>query len=135
MNTLRRAQQLCPKRSLSAILADLGLPEATYYRWSERQADGQLADRVVVPHRTATPPTPEEVGVVRAYARAHSLLGYKRLAYALMAENKAFLRPWLVYDLLAQADLLGRRAPAPTTGWSRSASPRSATPGPGPTRC
>jgi len=113
LDTVHRAQQLCPERSLSTILADLGLPEATYYRWQARQAAGQLADRLVVPHRTAVPPTLREVGTVKTYARSHRLLGYKRLAYALMAENRAFLRPWMVYAILAEADLLGRRAPAP----------------------
>lgn len=113
LNTVQRAQQLCPERSLSTLLADLGLAEATYYRWQEREAVGQLADRVVVPHRTAVPPTPAEVRAVRSYAHVHRLLGYKRLAYALMAENRAFLRPWMVYAILAEADLLGRRAPAP----------------------
>lgn len=111
--TVRRAQQLCPERSLSAILADLGLPEATYYRWAERETLGQLADRIVTPRREAVPPTPPEVETATAFARAHPLLGYKRLTYALMAENKAFLRPWMVYDILAEADLLGRRAPPP----------------------
>lgn len=37
-----------------------------------------------------SPPTPVEVAVTTGYARQHPLLGYKRLAYALMAENQAF---------------------------------------------
>jgi hypothetical protein len=113
MDTIQHAQELCPTRSLTDILTDLGLPKATYYRWLERAAAGRLADRVVVPQRQAVPPTPAEVGVVLDYAYRHPVLGYKRLAYALMAENKAFLRPWMVYGLLGEADLLGRRAPAP----------------------
>ena len=40
-------------------------------------------------------------------------MGYKRLAYSLMLENQAFLYPWMVHDLLAEADLLGRRQPLP----------------------
>jgi transposase-like protein len=44
--TITRAQQLCPERSLTAILADLGLPLATYYRWQERAQRQQLADQV-----------------------------------------------------------------------------------------
>jgi putative transposase len=113
MDTLQRAQELCPDRRLTDVLADLGLPKATYYRWLERAAAGQLADRVVVPQRQAVPPTPAEVGIVLDYAYRHPLLGYKRLAYALMAENKAFVRPWMVCSLLDEAGLLGRRAPAP----------------------
>jgi transposase InsO family protein len=111
--TLARAQQLCPARSLTAILADLGLPIATYYRWQQRALSRQLADHVVVPSHTAVPPTPQEIECVVHGAQRHLLLGYKRLAYALMAENKAFLRPWMVHDILDQHQLLGRRAPVP----------------------
>ena len=113
MKTVEQAQTHCPQRPLAAILADLGLPSATYFRWVERAAAGQLADQVVVPHRTPVPPTPQEADMVVNFAHAHPLLGYKRLAYALMLENKAFLRPWMVHDLLAQHQLLGRRQPPP----------------------
>jgi transposase InsO family protein len=95
------------------MLDDLGLPKATYYRWQERAVEGDLADHVVVPRRQAVPPTPAEVGIVLNYAYHHPLLGYKRLAYALMGENRAFLQPWMVYNILSQVGLLGRRAPAP----------------------
>jgi transposase InsO family protein len=111
--TITRAQQLCPERSLAAILTDLGLPPATYYRWQTRAQQQQLADRVVVPAHSALPPTPQEIECVVHGAHRHRLLGYKRLAYALMAENKAFLRPWMVRDILEHHQLLGRRAPAP----------------------
>jgi putative transposase len=67
----------------------------------------------VLPSRSAVPPTPQEIEGVIQGAHRHLLLGYKRLAYALMAENKAFLRPWMVHDILAQHQLLGRRAPIP----------------------
>ena len=111
--TIARAQQLCPERSLAAILTDLGLPPATYYRWQARAQQQQLADRVVVPSHTALPPTPQEIEGVVQGAQRHRLLGYKRLAYALMAENKAFLRPWMVREILDRHQLLGRRAPTP----------------------
>ena len=113
LDTIHRAHELCPERSVTDILTDVGLPKATYYRWCERATGGDLTDGVVVPQRQAVPPMPVEVGRVLDYAYRHRLLGYKRLAYALMAENKAFLRPWMVYVILDEADLLGRRAPAP----------------------
>lgn len=91
----------------------MGLSTATYYRWSQRAQQVRLTDQVQVPRRTAVPPTPVEVAVTTSYAGQHPLLGYKRLAYALMAENQAFLRPWMVHDVLAEAHLLGRRAPEP----------------------
>jgi putative transposase len=113
LKTVQQAQVHCPERSLEAILGDLGLPAATYFRWIERAAAGTLADQVVVPHRPAVPPTPVEVEAVTGYAHDHPLLGYKRLAYALMLENKAFVRPWMVRDILADHELLGRRQPPP----------------------
>lgn len=113
LDTTQRAQALCPERSLTDILGDLGVPVATYYRWCERAAQDRLADRVIVPRRQAVPPTPAEVEIVLDYAHRHPLLGYKRLAYALMAEQCAFLRPWMVHSILDQAGWLGRRTPAP----------------------
>ncbi len=113
LKTVQQAQTHCPQRPLEALLADLGLPRGTYFRWVARAEAGQLADQVVVPHHPALPPTPQEADAVVDFARGNPLLGYKRLAYALMLENKAFLRPWMVYDLLAEHELLGRRQPPP----------------------
>lgn len=84
------------------------MPRASYFRWLERAATGDLADGVVVPRRAAVPPTPAEVEAVTGYARDHPLLGYKRLAYALMLEKKAFVYPWMVREILAEHGLLGR---------------------------
>jgi transposase InsO family protein len=108
---VQRAQELCPQREQAAILADLGLPRTTYYRWKGRQLTDDLADHVVTPRREAIPPTPMEAETVRDFAVHQPLLGYKRLTYALMAENKAFLHEWMVRDVLSQAQLLGRRTP------------------------
>ena len=111
---MNQAQAWNPALSLTAICDQLGLPRAKFYRWQARQVDGQLVDRVVVPRRPAVPPTPLEVTTVRAYAQDHPELGYNRLAWTLVDENVAFLRPWMVRDVLAEAQLLGRRQPAPT---------------------
>ena len=108
-----QAQDYCPHRRLRDLLADLGLPPASYYRWVERASQGRLEDDRVVPKPTAVPPTPAEVATVREFAVTEPPMGYKRLSYALMLENKAFLRPWLVRDILSQASLLGRRPPPP----------------------
>jgi transposase InsO family protein len=109
LQTIQRAQSLCPEKSLDEILGDLGLPKATYHRWCDRAEHSQLTDHVVVPPREAVPPTPDEVRIVRDYAEHQPGLGYKRLAFSLMLENRAFLRPWMVHDILAEAHLLGRR--------------------------
>ncbi len=113
LETIGQAHTRCPDLSLSEIFADLGLGSTTYYRWRQRAAQARLSDEVRLPERQAVPPTPGEIAVTAGYARQHPLLGYKRLAYALMAENQAFLRPWMVHDILAEAQLLGRRAPEP----------------------
>jgi putative transposase len=113
LKTVQQAQAHCPARSIEAILGDLGLPAATYFRWVERAASGTLADQVVVPHRPAVSPTPAEVEAVTGYAHDHPLLGYKRLAYALMLEKKAFVYPWMVRQIMAEHELLGRRQPPP----------------------
>lgn len=99
--------------SLGDLCQHLGLPRATVYRWRQRQAGGQLEDQVTIPRRGVARPTPGEVESVCHHAREHPLLGYKRLTRALVDENVAFLRPWMVYRVLAEAGLLGRRRPAP----------------------
>jgi len=114
LDILEQAQAYCPQRPMRDLLADLGLPPATYYRWRDRAARDELTDDVVVPQRVAVPPTPDEVTMVREFAISQPPMGYKRLTYSLMLENKAFLRPWLVRDVLSQAGLLGRRQPPPT---------------------
>lgn len=113
LEIVERARTLCPERCLEAVLQDLGLPPATYQRWCQRAQAEQLMDQIVVPQRDAVPPMPGEVQAVYDYAQQHLGLGYKRLAYSLMLENKAFLYPWMVHEILAQADLLGRRPPPP----------------------
>jgi putative transposase len=91
---------------------DLGLSSATFYDWQQRMAQGQLDNQIVVPSAPRLPATPMEVEHVIRYAEAHPLLGYKRLTWAIIDENVAFLRPWMVYGILAEYHLLGRRAQA-----------------------
>jgi putative transposase len=113
LRNIERAQAHNPGMSLSKICQHLGIARSTVQRWRKRQREGRLEDKVVVPHRKAIPPTPEEVAAVRHYAGKHRLLGYKRLAWEMVDENVAFLRPWMVYQVLSDAGLLGRRYPAP----------------------
>ncbi len=95
---------------MEEILAQLGLPEATYYRWQVREQAGSLADQVVVPGRRAIPATPAEVTAVRNFALGHPQMGYKRLAWQMVDQDVAYLRPYQVYDLLQKGELLSRRA-------------------------
>lgn len=91
-------------------MAQLGLSEATYYRWQAREQDGGLADQVVVPGRRVPAPTPRESLAVRDFALDHPQLGYKRLAWQMVDFDVAYLRPYQVYNLLRADDLLSRRA-------------------------
>ena len=101
-------------QSVAMILRQLGLAQATYYRWLERARAGTLADRVVVPRRRALPPTPEEVRAVRTFALRHPAMGYKRLAWFMIDRDAAYLRPYQVYRVLDEQDLLFRpRRPTP----------------------
>lgn len=113
MATIEQARARDPGLSLTDACQQVGLARATLYRWQSRQAEGGLVDRVVTPSRKAVPPTPEEVWSVRQYTEAHPLLGYKRLSWAMVDEDVACLRPWMVYHILAEHTLLGRRRPAP----------------------
>jgi transposase InsO family protein len=110
---LSQAQCYDPQLTLSDACRTLGVPRATIYRWLGRQDEGRLQDRVVVPSRPAILATPHEIAQVREYAEGHPELGYKRVTWAMVDENIAFLRPWMVYGLLAEAGLLGRRQPSP----------------------
>mgnify|MGYP007065672792 CR=1 FL=1 len=43
---------------------------------------------------------------VRDFASAYPQMGYKRLMWAIVDEDVAYLRPWQVYDILGKHDLL-----------------------------
>jgi transposase InsO family protein len=108
LETIRQAHERTGL-PVEVLLAHLGLPAATYYRWQERAAAGHLADRVVVPRRPALLPRPEEVAAVRCFSLMHPQTGYKRLTWQMVDEDVAFLRPYQVYRILKKHDLLCRR--------------------------
>lgn len=105
------------------ILTQLDLPSATYYRWKSRAREGCLADRVVVPRRRAPLPTPEEVVAVCAFARAHPQMGYKRLTWQMVDQDVVYLRPYQVYHILQEYDLLCQRQPPPPESLKRPREP------------
>jgi transposase InsO family protein len=97
-------------QSVAAILRQLELPSATYYRWQARAAVGRLADQGVAPRPQRPAPTPEEERVVRTFALAHPAMGYKRLAGLMVDQDVVYLRPYQVYRILDAQALLCRRA-------------------------
>ncbi len=122
LHTLAQAKEHTgwPQRRL---LTELGLPPATYYRWLGRAQQAQLADRVVVPVRAALGPTPPEAAAVCAFAQAHPLTGYKRLAAQMLDADVACLRAYQVYAILKDYDLLARRGPQPDLTLGRPPEP------------
>ena len=109
LETVRQGQ-VRTGQPIEEIVAHLGLPIATYYRWQAREHEGGLADQVIVPCRCSLLPTPDEVAAVRDFALAHPQMGYKRLTWRMVDQNVAFLRPYQVYAVLNEHDLLCRRA-------------------------
>ena len=63
------------------------MPSATYYRWKDRQQEGNLADRVARSRPKVPLPTPNEVVAVRRFALAHPKMGYKRLTWQMVDET------------------------------------------------
>lgn len=110
MALIARAERFNPRRTRTDIRKDLGLTHSTFYRWLERADQGTLTEAQVLPEHLRLPPTPDEIVRVVHYAEGHPLLGYKRATWAMVDENVAFLRPWMVHVILKDHDLLGRRA-------------------------
>jgi hypothetical protein len=109
LETVRQAQERTGE-AVEHILAQLGFPSATYYRWQHREEEGHLVDTVVVPRRRVPVPTSEEVDAGCSWALIHPLTGYKRLTWLMVDEDVVYLRPWQVYTILKERDL-PRRGP------------------------
>jgi transposase InsO family protein len=77
------------------------------------------ASRMAVP-----PPTPEEIAAVHEQALLHPRLGYKRLSWQMLDADMAALRPYQVYAVLGQLDLIVRRPKEPGQTLTRPEPPR-----------
>jgi len=84
------------EQSIDAILEQLTLPPATYYRWGTRRREGVLTDQAARSGHPAPLPTPDEVTAVRDFALVHTQMGYKRLTWQMVDEDVAYLRPYQV---------------------------------------
>jgi len=103
-------------QSMNWILSELGLTRSVYYDWLERQKEGTLADRVVVP-RSPLAALPEEVEATVGYAKAQPREGYRRLTWMMVDGDIAYLTPSTVYRILDRHDLLYRwKRPEPGYG-------------------
>jgi putative transposase len=110
-------------QSVDDILRQLTLPSATYYRWQGRQREGDLADQVVRSRPKAPLPTPKEVAAARHFALAHPKMGYKRLTWQMVDEDIVYLRPYQVYRVLQEDDLLHRSSGSSSESLKRPPDP------------
>ncbi len=95
--------------SLTEILSPLGLSKATYYRWRSRAKADRLKDQAGGSTRRSFPPTPQETQAVCAYALTYTATGYKRLTWQMVDQDVACLRPYQVYNILTENNLLARQ--------------------------
>ena len=113
--TVERCQEQSGQ-SMNWVLSELGLTRSVYYDWLERQKEGTLADRVVVP-RSPLAALPEEVEATVGYAKAQPREGYRRLTWMMVDGDIAYLTPSTVYRILDRHDLLYRwKSPEPSYG-------------------
>jgi putative transposase len=107
LDMVHKAQERS-EQSIDVILGQLALSPATYYRWKHHEQRGALADQVVRAGHPAPLPTPDENAAVCDFALVHTKMGYKRLTWQMVDEDVAYLRPYQVYRVLKEADLLRR---------------------------
>jgi transposase InsO family protein len=91
-----------PKRK---VMAELGLPKSTYYRWKARQTQGRLGDRRP-PGPSWNRLSPHEESVVLEVAMEYTDLSSRQLA-AWITDNKGFsVSESTVYRLLRRQGLV-----------------------------
>jgi len=90
---------------ISESLRILGLPRASYFRWTA--SDGKTSrPQSVVPRGHCL--LPEEREAIVTYKREHPEIGYRRLAYMMLDEGVVAVPPSSVYRVLKQAGLSSR---------------------------
>src|SRR5262249_61168853 len=90
--------------SAKRTLAALGVPRRTYYRWLKEEAWAKALPEEPVKPVQPYEALPEEKQAVLGYARRHSELRHRELAWRMVDEGGACLRPSTVDRLLQGAD-------------------------------
>ena len=117
-----RAALVRTDQSARDVLSALGVAPTSFYRWM-RQPEQPSPDKRVP--RSAVPrPTPEEEAVVQSQALLHPRLGYKRLAWQMLDADVVALRPYQVYTVLGQLNLIVRRPKEPDQALKRPEPPK-----------
>jgi transposase InsO family protein len=86
-----------------------------YYRWRQRQAQGELEDQKAQPVDLYQA-LPEEAAAVQRFALEHPRDGYRRLAWMMVDQDVAYLSPSSVYRILDRHQLLCRWKPSRSAG-------------------
>jgi len=111
-------------QSTREVLTALDVAPASFYRWLGASTEPEPRERTVRP--PAAPPTPAEEEAVRRYALQYPGLGYKRLAWQMLDQNVAALKPYQVYRILGDLDLIARRPREPQDPLRRPEPPKRA---------
>ena len=109
-------------QSARQILLALGVSPSSFYRWLKPAAP--TAAKVHVARAPVPRPTPDEETAVRKYALKHPTLGYKRLSWQMLDADVVALRPYQVYEILRQLDLIVRRPQEPDQTLRRPEPPK-----------
>jgi len=91
--------------SVGDSLEILGIPRATYFRWSKTGGKQARINRVVPKSHWLLP---SEREAIIEYKRAHPEIGYRRLAYMMLDEGVVATTPSSVYRVLREAGLTSK---------------------------
>jgi transposase InsO family protein len=88
------------------VLARLGLPKSTYYRWLKRQAEGRLQDRPGGSRRPWNKLRPEEEKIILTKAREAPELSPRQLALRITDTEGFYVSESTVYRILKREGLV-----------------------------
>jgi len=88
------------------VLAQLGLPRSTYYRWLKRQTEGRLEDKKSGSSLPWNRISPEEGARVLAEAQASPELSCRHLAFKITDSGRTYLSESTVYRILKREGLI-----------------------------
>lgn len=83
----------------------LGIPRATYFRWSKEGGKKEKSTKAVPKSHWLLP---SEREAIIEYKRAHPEIGYRRLAYMMLDEGIVAATPSSVYRVLREAGLTSK---------------------------
>jgi len=93
--------------SVRDVLDQLDMAHATYYRWQARAGRARLADTHTPRVRQSVSPTPKERAAVCDFARAHPLMGYKRLTWDMVDRDIGGITSWTSWTGTAAISSIG----------------------------